>query len=243
MLFRLVGMNDPHAHTNTAVVVGAGAAAKLADAGVATTLLEASSEVGGRAASKRQSGFDLNQGAYALYVGRPGMRQLRSLGIDPERWNPVSHRSVFLRAGRARRSPVGAAALARWRGSVLRHQPTGYVNGDLGVRMVSPTAGFLGIVAVQVQGAEIVAVRLFSNPERFGLTVLDGLSVPVVQAPMAGGPSTPELAAAVNRGGGLGFVAAGYLTPERLGEQLQRTAALTDRPFGVNLFVGSGGPG
>lgn len=72
--------------------------------------------------------------------------------------------------------------------------------------------------------------------------VLDGLSVPVVQAPMAGGPSTPELAAAVNRGGGLGFVAAGYLTPERLREQLQGTAALTDRPFGVNLFVGSDAP-
>jgi RNA polymerase sigma-70 factor (ECF subfamily) len=42
------------------------------------------------------------------------------------------------------------------------------VNGDFGVRMVSPTAGFLGIVAVQVQDAEIVAVRIFSNPERFG---------------------------------------------------------------------------
>jgi nitronate monooxygenase len=75
------------------------------------------------------------------------------------------------------------------------------------------------------------------------LTVLDGLAVPVVQAPMAGGPSTPELAAAVNRGGGLGFVAAGYLTPERLREQLQRTAALTERPFGINLFVGSDAPG
>jgi nitronate monooxygenase len=75
------------------------------------------------------------------------------------------------------------------------------------------------------------------------VTVLDGLSVPVVQAPMAGGPSTPELTAAVNRGGGVGFVAAGYLTPERLREQLQRTAALTDRPFGVNLFVGSDTPG
>jgi nitronate monooxygenase len=75
------------------------------------------------------------------------------------------------------------------------------------------------------------------------VTILDGLPVPVVQAPMAGGPSTPELAAAVNRGGGLGFVAAGYLTPERLREQLHRTAALTDRPFGVNLFVGSDAPG
>jgi glycine/D-amino acid oxidase-like deaminating enzyme len=128
MLSRLVGMNDPRAHRNRAVVVGGGpagliAAAKLANAGIATTLVEASSELGGRAASKRQSGFDLNQGAHALYVGGPGMRQLRSLGIDPERWNPVSHRSVFLRAGRARRSPGGAAALARWLGSLLRDGP------------------------------------------------------------------------------------------------------------------------
>jgi glycine/D-amino acid oxidase-like deaminating enzyme len=130
MLSRLVGMNDPHAHTNTAVVVGGGpagliAAAKLADAGIATTLLEASSELGGRAASKRQAGFDLNQGAHALYVGGPAMRELRSLGIDPERWNPVSHRSVFVRAGRARRSPGSTIALTRWLASVLRHGPTG----------------------------------------------------------------------------------------------------------------------
>jgi hypothetical protein len=53
------------------------------------------------------------------------MRQLRSLGIDPGRWNPVSHRSVFLRAARARRSPGGAAGLTRWLGSVLRHGPAG----------------------------------------------------------------------------------------------------------------------
>jgi phytoene dehydrogenase-like protein len=130
MLSRLVGMNDPHAHTNTAVVVGGGpagliAAAKLADAGIATTLLEASSALGGRAASKHQAGFDLNQGAHALYVGGPAMRQLRSFGIDPERWNPVSHRSVFLRAGRARRSPGGLGALTRWLASALRAGPAG----------------------------------------------------------------------------------------------------------------------
>jgi phytoene dehydrogenase-like protein len=130
MLSRLVGMNDPHAHTNTAIVVGGGpagliAAARLADTGIATTLLEASSSLGGRAASKRQAGFDLNQGAHALYAGGPGLRELRSLGIDPERWNPVSHRSVFLRAGRARRSPGGAAALTRWLVSTLRAGPAG----------------------------------------------------------------------------------------------------------------------
>lgn len=36
--------------------------------------------------------------------------------------------------------------------------------------------------------------------------------VPIVLAPLAGGPSTPELAAAVSEAGALGFLAAGYLT-------------------------------
>ncbi len=59
----------------------------------------------------------------------------------------------------------------------------------------------------------------------------------VVLAPLAGGPSTPELAAAVANAGGLGFVAGGYLTPEELEARLVRARALTDGQLGVNLFV------
>jgi len=60
---------------------------------------------------------------------------------------------------------------------------------------------------------------------------------PVVLAPLAGGPSTPELAAAVANAGGLGFVAGGYLSAEELAAQLRRTRELTEGPIGVNLFV------
>ncbi|MBM7810934.1 NAD(P)H-dependent flavin oxidoreductase [Saccharothrix algeriensis] len=67
--------------------------------------------------------------------------------------------------------------------------------------------------------------------------MLDRLEVPVIAAPMAGGASTPELVAEVGRAGGLGFLAAGYLPVEALAAQLTATAALTDGPFGVNLFV------
>jgi nitronate monooxygenase len=56
---------------------------------------------------------------------------------------------------------------------------------------------------------------------------------------MAGGPSTPALAAAVDRVGGLGVVAAGYLTPDQLRSTLARTGELTDGPVGVNLFCPS----
>lgn len=59
----------------------------------------------------------------------------------------------------------------------------------------------------------------------------------VVLAPLAGGPSTPELAAAVANAGGLGFVAAGYLEPDELERRLQRARVLTDGALGVNLFV------
>ncbi len=66
--------------------------------------------------------------------------------------------------------------------------------------------------------------------------LLDECPVPVVLAPLAGGPSTPELCAAVSEAGGLGFLAAGYLSAAELGERIERTRALTRRPFGVNLF-------
>ncbi|HWH96670.1 MAG TPA: nitronate monooxygenase [Baekduia sp.] len=72
--------------------------------------------------------------------------------------------------------------------------------------------------------------------------MLDRLIVPIVQAPMAGGPSTPALAAAVCEAGGLGFVAGALLTPQRLAEDLAATRAATGAPFGVNLFVPSGAP-
>lgn len=63
------------------------------------------------------------------------------------------------------------------------------------------------------------------------------LDRPLIGAPMAGGPSTPALVAAVSNAGGLGFLAGGYKSPEQLAEHITVTRSLTDRPFGVNLFV------
>ncbi|MBO0656939.1 nitronate monooxygenase [Streptomyces triculaminicus] len=60
---------------------------------------------------------------------------------------------------------------------------------------------------------------------------------PIVQAPMAGGGSTPALAAAVGEAGGLGFLAAGYKTPAAMHEEIEQLRARTGRPFGVNLFL------
>ena len=67
--------------------------------------------------------------------------------------------------------------------------------------------------------------------------ILDGCRVPIVLAPLAGGPSTPELAAAVSEAGGLGFLATGYLAAPEAAERIRKTRQLTNRPFGVNVFV------
>ena len=56
---------------------------------------------------------------------------------------------------------------------------------------------------------------------------------------MAGGPSTPELTAAVSAAGGYGFIAAGYLSADDLRAAIAATRSLTGAPFGVNLFVPS----
>ncbi len=63
---------------------------------------------------------------------------------------------------------------------------------------------------------------------------------PLVAAPMAGGPTTVELCAAVARAGAFPFLAAGYKTPAALAEEITELRRHCDT-FGVNLFVPSTG--
>lgn len=63
-----------------------------------------------------------------------------------------------------------------------------------------------------------------------------GTALPLAAAPMAGGPSTPELAAAVNDAGAFAFLAGGYKTPEALTAEIAQ-ARNRGAFFGVNLFA------
>jgi nitronate monooxygenase len=69
-----------------------------------------------------------------------------------------------------------------------------------------------------------------------------GLTHPIIQAPMAGGPSTPELVAAVSNAGGLGSLGSAYSTPEQITADNKKVRALTQKPFNVNLFAGGYAP-
>ncbi|MFC7322946.1 NAD(P)H-dependent flavin oxidoreductase [Halobacillus campisalis] len=60
---------------------------------------------------------------------------------------------------------------------------------------------------------------------------------PIIQAGMAGGVTTPELAATVSNSGALGTIGAGYMTPEVLEKAVIQVKDRTDQSFGVNLFI------
>ncbi len=63
---------------------------------------------------------------------------------------------------------------------------------------------------------------------------------PLVLAPMAGGPSTPALCAAVSEAGGLGSYGAAYVVPSKLRDEIRAIRALTAKPFAMNLFADEG---
>lgn len=69
------------------------------------------------------------------------------------------------------------------------------------------------------------------------LTKKIGMQFPIIQAPMAGGATTPELIAAVSNSGGLGSLGAGYMTAQAIKDSIAKIRELTDRPFSVNLFI------
>jgi nitronate monooxygenase len=69
------------------------------------------------------------------------------------------------------------------------------------------------------------------------ITDVLGARFPIIQAPMAGGPNTAALVCEVSRAGGLGSIAAAYLSAQEIDEQLAEVRAKLDAPFAINLFA------
>lgn len=66
---------------------------------------------------------------------------------------------------------------------------------------------------------------------------LFGIDLPIILGPMAGGPSTPELTAAVSNAGGLGSLGEGYASPDQILHDIRSVRSRCAKPFAVNLFV------
>lgn len=69
------------------------------------------------------------------------------------------------------------------------------------------------------------------------LTSLLHITLPLIQAPMSGGATTPEMVAAVSNAGGMGSLGAGYMSPEAIRTAIKKIRELTANPFTVNLFI------
>jgi len=63
------------------------------------------------------------------------------------------------------------------------------------------------------------------------------LALPLIQAPMAGGITTPQLVAAVASHGGVGSFGFAYSTPEKIHADLLAAQSLTSGPINANFFV------
>ena len=63
------------------------------------------------------------------------------------------------------------------------------------------------------------------------------LALPLIQAPMAGGITTPQLVAAVANHGGVGSFGFAYSTPEKIHTDLLAAQSLTSGPINANFFV------
>ncbi|MEM9654263.1 MAG: nitronate monooxygenase [Actinomycetota bacterium] len=68
------------------------------------------------------------------------------------------------------------------------------------------------------------------------LTDALAIEAPIVQSGMAG-VAVPELVAAVSNAGGLGVMAALRLSPDDIRASIQKVRELTNRPFGVNIWL------
>ena len=64
-----------------------------------------------------------------------------------------------------------------------------------------------------------------------------GTRLPIIQAPMAGGVSTPALVAAASGAGALGSFGFAYTQPEAMARDVEAVRALTHAPINLNFFV------
>src|SRR5581483_10284984 len=66
--------------------------------------------------------------------------------------------------------------------------------------------------------------------------MLDGLAIPILQAPMAGAVYD-AMTLSVSRAGAMGTLPATGVAPEDIGAAVDAIRAETDAPFGVNLLM------
>lgn len=100
--------------------------------------------------------------------------------------------------------------------------------------------GTAAVTALAQAGCTSTRSAIETRPDGGGfrtpLCDLLGIEYPILQSGM-GGVAGPKLAAEVSRAGGLGILAGLGLTADELRQRIRQVRELTDRPFGVNLWL------
>ncbi len=106
-------MESPFAQTDVVIIgggmAGLSAACYLARAGVAVTLFEKASGLGGRAATQHHDGYYFNRGVHALYTGGAASEVLQELGITYRHGSPKA--TFALQQGKLYPLPTGPRSL------------------------------------------------------------------------------------------------------------------------------------
>jgi phytoene dehydrogenase-like protein len=92
-------------------IAGLAAAAYLARAGHRVTVLEKANAPGGRAVTQEKSGFLMNMGAHALYLGGAARRVLDELGVEAPGKVPPASGGYAVRGGVLHTLPTGFISL------------------------------------------------------------------------------------------------------------------------------------
>ena len=105
-----------HSHQCDVIVVGGGVAGLAAATFMArqdktVLLLEQAHDIGGRARTKQQDGFLLNQGPHALYRGGRGIEVLRELGVEVHGKIPQVSGAYAIKGGVKHTFPAGFMSL------------------------------------------------------------------------------------------------------------------------------------
>ncbi len=166
------------------------------------------------------------------------------LGMVP----PVAVKHALDDLGRAGKV-VGRVYAASTVGSLVGTFLTGFVLiAHFGTRAIILSVGLTLVAFGALAGALARgqaetpgAGRLTRRPSmrdvlRTALCDLLGIEYPVIQSGM-GSVAGPDLVAEVSRAGGLGILAGLNVPPDELRSRIRQVRELTDRPFGVNLWL------
>ena len=115
------------------------------------------------------------------------------------------------------------------------HEEVGPLHAEASCQVGRP-GGMLPQRHVVIVKAALSTPATMRHGKGFEMLPQFGMSIPLVAAPMSGGPTTPAMVSAATRAGGLGMLAAGYKTVEAVEAEVNRVRA-EGIPFGINLFA------